>query len=80
MAPATRLHDDRPMTEALIVVDVQTAFDDPSWGRRDNPACDEHVAALVADWTRRGEPVVVVRHDSSEPGSTLAADAPPTCS
>lgn len=64
------------MAEALIVVDVQTAFDEPGWGRRDNPACDEHVAALVAHYARRGEPVVVVRHDSTQPGSPLRPGSP----
>jgi len=32
---------------ALIVVDAQVGFDDPSWGRRNNPACDENIADLV---------------------------------
>jgi nicotinamidase-related amidase len=64
------------MTEALIVVDVQTGFADPSWGPRDNPACEENVAALIAAYRRRGEPVVFVRHDSEEPDSTLRPDRP----
>ena len=64
------------MREALIVVDVQQAFDDPAWGVRNNPACDDNVAALIEAWTRRGEPIVVVRHDSDEPGSTLAPGTP----
>ena len=64
-------------SEALIVVDVQKAFDlDPSWGPRNNPACEENVAALIADFRRRGEPVVFVRHDSEEPGSSLAPGHP----
>jgi len=61
---------------ALIVVDVQQAFDDPSWGPRNNPACEANVAALIEDFRRRGEAVVFVRHDSDEPGSTLAPDHP----
>ena len=61
---------------ALVVIDVQKAFDDPVWGRRDNPACEENVAALIARWRERGRPVVFVRHDSAEPGSTLAPGTP----
>lgn len=64
------------MTEALIVVDVQTAFDDPSWGPRNNPACEQNVADLIDAYRRRGEPVVFVRHDSVEPDSTLRPDRP----
>jgi nicotinamidase-related amidase len=64
------------MAEALIVVDVQRAFDDPVWGRRDNPRCEEHVAALIEAWRRRGEPVVFVRHDSVQDGSPLQPGHP----
>jgi nicotinamidase-related amidase len=63
-------------SEALLVIDVQQAFDDPSWGPRNNPDCERNVGRLVADFRARGEAVVFVRHDSDEPGSTLAPDHP----
>lgn len=61
---------------ALVVVDVQAGFDDPRWGVRNNPACDDNVAALVAAFEETGRPVVFVRHDSDEPASALRPDAP----
>jgi nicotinamidase-related amidase len=61
---------------ALVVVDVQRAFDDPVWGRRDNPSCEANIGALIARWREAGRPVVFVRHDSDEPGSTLAPGTP----
>ena len=63
-------------SEALIVLDVQQAFDDPSNGPRNNPECDANIAALIEDFRGRGEAVVVVRHDSVEEGSLLAPDHP----
>ncbi len=63
-------------SEALIVVDVQRAFGDPSWGRRDNPDCEGNVARLIDDFRARGELVVFVRHDSVEQGSPLAPSHP----
>lgn len=65
---------------ALVVVDVQQAFDDhAAWSptaHRDNAACEANVAALIAEWRSRGRPVVFVRHDSVEDGSPLRAGAP----
>jgi nicotinamidase-related amidase len=63
-------------SEALIVVDMQRAFDEPSWGPRNNPACEANVAALIDDFRRRGQAVVFVRHDSVEEGSPLAPGRP----
>jgi nicotinamidase-related amidase len=57
---------------ALIVIDVQRGFDDPQWGRRNNPECEANLRALIGEWRRAGRPVVFVRHDSREPGSPLA--------
>ena len=62
---------------ALIVVDVQNAFHDAGfWGRRNNPACEDNVARLIDDARTRGDAVVFVRHDSTEPGSPLAPGSP----
>lgn len=58
---------------ALLVVDAQQGFEDPRWGRRNNPACDANIAALVDDWRAAGRAVVYVRHDSVGPGSPLRA-------
>ena len=62
------------MTEALIVIDVQQGFDDPVWGRRNNPECEGNIAALVDHWRGTGRPVVYVRHDSVDPDSPLRPD------
>jgi nicotinamidase-related amidase len=61
---------------ALLVIDVQRAFDDPRWGPRNNPDCEANVARLIAEWRERGRPLVFVRHDSVEDGSPLAPGSP----
>ncbi|WP_207480411.1 cysteine hydrolase family protein [Arenibaculum pallidiluteum] len=65
-----------PDGAVLIPIDVQRGFDAPSWGRRNNPAMEENGLALLAAWRRTGRPVIHVRHDSVEPGSSLAPDTP----
>jgi nicotinamidase-related amidase len=62
---------------ALLVVDVQRAFDDGEyWGPRNNPDCEANVAALITAWRVARRPLVYVRHDSVEPGSPLAPGTP----
>jgi nicotinamidase-related amidase len=52
---------------ALIVVDVQRAFEDPSWGPRNNPGAEQRIAEAIAGWRERGAPVIHVRHASRSP-------------
>jgi nicotinamidase-related amidase len=61
---------------ALIVVDVQMGFDDPAWGHRNNPKCEENIATLIRHWRSRGGPIVYVRHDSALSDSLLRPGQP----
>jgi len=49
---------------ALVVVDVQRAFEDVDyWGRRNNPDCEANIARLIEAWRAAGRPLVYVRHE-----------------
>lgn len=62
---------------ALVIVDVQQAFDETAyWGPRDNPLCEANIEALLTRWRETGRPVIFVRHDSTAPSSPLHPDNP----
>lgn len=60
----------------LLPVDMQQAFDAPPWSRRWNPDVDTNGLALLRAWRAAGRPIIHVRHDSVEPGSSLAPGTP----
>src|SRR5258708_10201881 len=56
----------------LLSIDMQQAFDCPPWPCRWNDQVDSNGLALLAAWRSANRPIIHVRHDSVEPGSTLA--------
>jgi nicotinamidase-related amidase len=56
---------------ALVVVDMQVGFEDPAWGIRNNPRAELHTGRLLAFWRMTRRPVFYIRHDSTDPKSTL---------
>ncbi|WP_451981239.1 cysteine hydrolase family protein [Azospirillum endophyticum] len=65
-----------PAASLLLPVDMQRAFDGPSWPRRWNRALDQNGLRLLQAWRRSGRPLIHVRHDSAEPASTLRHGEP----
>lgn len=63
---------DRERRTALVVIDVQKAFDEPGWGNRNNPACEANIARLISLWRDLEQPIVYVQHDSRSPESSLS--------
>ncbi len=60
----------------LLVIDVQKGFDDPSWGKRNNPDTESNIALLLSKWHKKGLPIVHIQHCSVEPNSPLRSDLP----
>lgn len=46
----------------LLIIDVQQAFHDPSWGNRNNPQCEENIARLIEAWEHHDQPIIYVQH------------------
>lgn len=65
-----------PINAALIVIDVQRAFDDPSWGKRNQPAAESNIALLLDGWRATGRPLFHIQHRSARPASLFHPDAP----
>ena len=60
----------------LLPIDMQQGFDGPTWPRRWNDQVDANGLALLEAWRDADRPIIHVRHDSAEPGSSLAPGTP----
>ena len=61
-----------PKNTALIIIDVQNGFDDPRWGRRNNPDAEANIARLLSQWRRTERPIFYVQHLSRKADSPLS--------
>ena len=61
---------------ALLVIDVQQGFDEPFWGRRNNPQMEARIQELLSAWRARKRPVIHARHMSTSSGSPLRPGQP----
>ena len=65
-----------PNPEVLLLLDVQQGFDAPTWGRRNNPEMEDHIADLLDAWRSTHRPVIHLKHMSTDPSSPLRPDHP----
>jgi len=56
---------------ALVIIDVQKGFNNPSWGNRNNPDAEERIGLLLSAWRKNSQPVIHVQHCSLDPDSPL---------
>ena len=47
---------------ALIIIDVQKAFQLPYWVERNNLFAEENMRILLAEWRKRKRPVFHIQH------------------
>src|SRR5690242_5020335 len=65
-----------PQNAALILIDVQNAWDDPVWGRRNNPDAETNIAALLHTWRQTKRPIFYFQHISQKPASPFQPGTP----
>jgi hypothetical protein len=68
----------KPSAPALLVIDVQRAFDiwDAAGKRRNQPDAIDRIADLLDAFRTKGAPIFHIRHSSNEQDSAFAPDGP----
>ena len=61
---------------ALVIIDVQKGFDEPFWGKRNNPDAEKVMEEVLRRFRSNGRKIIHVRHDSLNPSSILKAGKP----
>ena len=61
---------------ALLIIDVQKGLDSPHMGQRNNPSAESNMEKLLTHWRSKSGTVIHVKHNSTEPASTLRKDSP----
>ena len=64
------------MKTALVAIDIQKGFHDPSWGPRNNPKSERHMEQVLALFRRKARPVIHVQHHSRNPRSLFRPGLP----
>lgn len=54
---------------ALLIIDVQKAFNDKKWGERNNLHAEENIEKILTLWRRKGWHVIHIQHKSDNPSS-----------
>ena len=66
-----------PRHAVLLLVDVQTGFEDEAyWGPRNHPDAEKNMAKLLEAFRAAGRPVIFIQHVSQNPQSPLRAGLP----
>lgn len=55
--------------KALLIVDVQKAFDDKKWGKRNNLDAEENILKLLNFFREENWPIIYIKHLSDNPAS-----------
>jgi nicotinamidase-related amidase len=73
-----RMTEQPSSSTALIVVDVQRAFDqwEAAGKRRNNPDAVRRIAELLAAFRSRNAPIFHIRHQGTRPNSSFLPDGP----
>lgn len=65
-----------PGNAVLLIIDVQKSFDEPIWGKRNNPQAEENIKQLLEAWRETKRPVFHAQHLSVTPNSPLRPEKP----